>query len=223
MVHPLLKLRISLHYRLSFMIIFLPIIFLSGPEALKASSDLSPVALFTRCYGQITQTLPAANNPILASVAIGNIDPIEGCLTVLRKGIFAGQNSEQIADATNREALRVVETFHNLHASWFYTKTFPAVSQGTTMTLINDLMDQTQPALYITRALFGPQVRADSIVTLNISLRPIRTTAAPTVGAFSNKTPADLGFNPAPPLAPTGALLGVTGWPASVIDRKSVV
>lgn len=187
------------------------------PWAAFGQGDLPQAALFSRCYGQLTQSIPSKNHPSLVAVTNGSLDPIEGCLAILKKAVLTAQNGERLPEPVDSEAQSILSNFHNLHGSWFYSRFFPNITIGATGNLINDLLDPSQPALYITRALFSPNVRADSIVRLNFSLRPIRTTAAPSTGAFSNATPASLGFAATVPLAPTGALLGVARGPSSVV------
>lgn len=190
---------------------------LVGMQDAKAV-PLSEVALFYRCYYQITGSRVKANDPLLSSVKNGTTTAINACLQVLNLAKLTNTPNSTLVNSTNPIAKKVLANFHRIHASWFNAKDFPVLSSAGYDLDIKDLYDASAPALYFTRALFKPDVPVKDAITTNNFLTPLRTNNAPTVGPESGHPIDDFVFTNAFNLAPTGELLGMQVAAASVVN-----
>lgn len=171
----------------------------------QIQNPLSPIALFNRCYSQITQTRPAYRGVLATQVSNNQIDPITACLQVLDKAKFNSNGTLAQADSVSKSVLK---TFHNLHATWFRVKDFPKVDSDIRWLATVDIFDNSTPALYFTKALFENGARFDSAIKGNINIEPMRTNNSPTVGAYSKSPKTDYITAPNTPFASIGELLG---------------
>lgn len=180
--------------------------------SLEAKAEtLSNLALFYRCYGQITQLRASATDPLTVAVKNGTKDPIAACLEVLDRAKFVANSNTTIASSSDPIAQGVLRTFQGLHFSWFSAKqyvflvnTAPANLEATF-----DAFDQSAPALYFTKALFDPTAQYKDVVTSSANLRAVRTTMNPTVGAYSGEKISSFPAGSNTPLPGKGDLLGV--------------
>ncbi len=178
---------------------------------------LSPVALYNRCYSQITGLRPSVSDPLTKQVVARQTDPVVACLQALSKGVFNGNGNTTISDISDPEALAVLRNMHRLHASWFSMKDFTPLDQQNNWWTdgVMDLWDASTPALYITKALFDVSPSYKGSLSGNAIYIPVRARMNPTTGAKSNST-ADLFALSPLQFAPRGALYGVTATaPAS--------
>lgn len=194
----------SLLHQVSLGMIFL---LLSGSAL--AAAPLGPVALYQRCYGQLTQQFPAANDPHLLRVQAGQQSPIDACLDILAKAALV--NSEDQARLPPDAAASSIQAFqnmHKVHVSWFQERDFNIVQEAVHMRGIQDIYDAEGPALSFTRALFRPATGIDSVLTMNRRLRALRTTQNPEKGVGTQTSRADTVFGANVPFAAVGALQG---------------
>lgn len=174
-----------------------------------AAGTLTPVALFQRCYTQITQLKVPSNDARLAAVKSGAKDPIAACLEVLDSARWTAGGGTTLGDTSDIVAQAVLKTFQGLHYSWFTAKQYmmlvgssPAWTDGT-----YDVLDPSSPALYYTKALFDPNASYKDVVTSPDNLRPIRSTMNPTKGAYTGDSKAAFA-GASTPFVPTGTFLG---------------
>ncbi|MCB9024868.1 MAG: hypothetical protein H6625_01000 [Bdellovibrionaceae bacterium] len=169
------------------------------------AEELTPLALFYRCYAHITQKRPPLKSDLLIQVVSGKMKPIEACLTVLHKAKL--NNDGALRENNDPVAKDVLKSFHNLHSSWFQNKDFPGIFAQIVNFSIEYVNDNTSPALYFTKSLFSDSTQLNYILKSNKNLMPIRTDNNPT--KFANKTKDDFIFdNSVFTFAPFGELLG---------------
>ncbi len=186
------------------------------PISADAGTYLSRIALFTRCYSQITGQRPSVTDALTKQVAGGQLDPVVACLQVLSKGILSGNGNTTINNIADPEALNVLKNMHRLHASWFSMKDFTALDTGKDWWTdgVMDLWDSSTPALYVTKALFDVNSSYSGTLAGDAIYIPVRATMNSTTGAKSKAT-ADLFALSPLKFAPRGALYGVTATPAA--------
>lgn len=136
---------------------------------------LPPVALFARCYGQITgHPLPMHHN-LIRAVKSGQITPINACLSVFNKALLSNDN-HVIAGSSDGEAVSILNTFNNFHRSWFSaTKIEDIIDHGPdTGVGTSDIYDPSEPALAITYHLFKPSSSYSAVLTDNFGFVGLR-------------------------------------------------
>ncbi len=149
---------------------------------------ITPLALYYKCYGQITQAYPKRTDRRTQQVLSGTKSPIDACLEVLDKAKFTSSGNTRISDTSDKEALLVLKSMHKLHFSWFESKFFEDLSQKHKGN--KEFMDAMMPALYYTRALFSPNIKFSSIVLEDKNLRAIRSDKdKDNSGKFIRKSP----------------------------------
>jgi hypothetical protein len=143
--------------------------------AAEGTTPLSNVALFTRCYTQMTgQALPR-NHPIRQEVAAGTLAPVAACMQVLQEAslIASGANVGHLVNDTP-EGRMVLKTFNDVHRSWFHSdRLIPSIT-GEGLTYSQYLYDETEDALFVTRSLFYPNVPYSDVVTDSNDMEAIR-------------------------------------------------
>ena len=190
----------------------IPIFGLVVCSSLRSAEILSDQALYYRCYKQVAQKRAPYNAARTTQVRSGMKDPIDACLEVLDKAKFTSLGNTRIANTGDAEALAVLDTMHNLHASWFKEKqfiTFGATGHQNATVGIND---NSQPALYYTRALFDATSDINYVIRTSDNLIARRQNLNPGTsanGLGKNTFIFNLGSNPSFRVAPTGQLQGV--------------
>lgn len=196
--------------------------FFSYISPLAWSNDLSQLALYHRCYTQITTLRASDKDSLTKEVVAGTKTAAQACLSVLKKAKLNNSDQTQVIDVNDVISKKVLSNFHHLHTSWFYMKDFPVISWGGHNQDIKNLYDTSTPALYITRALFKPGSQAKEILTSNDFLMPIRTNMDVSTGPSSGRVKADYIFaNEAFDnfsFAPVGELLGVKSVGPNVVN-----
>ena len=177
---------------------------------------LSPTALFSRCYAHIRGIRPDTSNPLYQQVVSGKLTPVDACMQLLAKANFVAVSQSTlsaaqkatvtpsnqamtytpriIADPTDGEAIDVLNRFYNFHRMWFSAQDLANVPANIAVNfyfLNNDrLNDPTEPALFLTRALFEPGIQYKEVVTGNYGVRGIRSLGAWVRDYFTGSTSA---------------------------------
>jgi hypothetical protein len=188
---------------------FLIIMFAFSSAAKAQVSSLNEVALFERCFLQITSSRISHSDPLFLQVKAGAKTAVNACLETMDRAKLVANGNQTIAIESDVRAKAVLSTFHRLHSSWFTSKDFPLINQDGYNGDEKNLFDSTTPALYFTRALFRPATEARTAVTGSLNLRAYRTTLDPIAGAESGNSKSDYVFDPPVAFAPTGELIGV--------------
>ena len=182
----------------------------SGMLSQHTWAQLSPKALFVRCYKQITQSYPANNHPGMSSTTTQAA--IDACLNVLDKARFTANGNKRIGNTNDQEALNVLKTMHAVHHSWLTNKTFPLGGLGY-LNETKDLLDYNGVALYYTRALFAPNYQFQNIFRGSSEhLQSDRTNNSPDRAPISNRQKSNYPYGNNTVFAPKGTLRGVTTY-----------
>ncbi len=148
---------------------------------------LSPLALFNRCYTQLTLLpLPPKDNALVAAVIAGTRQPADACIDVVEEALLTAVNNTVIGDVNNLTARAVIGNFHSLHSSWFSVDDFPLIEDELRNHGTKNIWDASAPAIYVTRALLHPTGQARSIVTESVNLRPRRANMNVTVSIIGD-------------------------------------
>lgn len=187
-----------------------------------SAAILDPVAVYTRCYQQITGISLPTDHVYISGVKNGSIDPIVACMNVLRSAKLTANNQVNLQ---NPDATLVLQNFQRLHLSWFAEKDIPVIRAPGDSARAADLLDTTSPALYFTHALFANNVDYRQVVTSTEYLKPIRSNAPVTEGPASGQTADSFQLTSTFNFASTGKLLGIeTVFPQQLtyIDANAV-
>lgn len=130
------------------------------------SETLTPVELYKRCYIRMVRQVPVESDSLLLAVKAGTKKPEDACVELFDRAQFT--TAGVLKNRTNPEAQAILKTFHNLHASWFQSKTYSATVASY---IIHDL---EEPPLYFTRAAFLPNTNISTVLTHNTGLMGVR-------------------------------------------------
>ena len=130
-----------------------------------------PIALYTRCYSQLTQQFPSAD-ATYRDVAAGNIGPIAACHKLLDQAVF--RPGQQL---TGRQGKLVLNHFFHLYTSWQRVKVLESRSPSTTE-ILHQLYDEGIFGLYFAWATFSNQGDLKQILVGKKNLRAIRPETA---------------------------------------------
>lgn len=169
------------------------------PLCTSAASDtfttdaqpLSELALFYRCYGQLTQERPDPSAPLTQDVRSGRLNAVDACLQVLNSGTLAS-NGQLLTDT--QLGRTVLNNMHRLHASWFQIKSFPNIGNGENNIGMQETFDSSTPALYITKALLTQNTPFSYVATSQEYIRPVRTNDNPS--SLGTLAATDFPFTP---------------------------
>lgn len=141
--------------------------------------NLSELALFNRCYANITGTRVPFNHNLRASVVAGTITAINACLQVLDSARLnssaAGGEGRLVTDSP--QGRLVLQRFNDFHRTWFPTDNFgTALPQGLSFNaLTRFIYDQGEGGLHVTRTLFTPGVNYSDVAVGRYSMEALRT------------------------------------------------
>lgn len=131
------------------------------------ATSFAPIEIYNRCYIRMTRTVPKPDSILYRAVLSGTKSPTQACLELFDQAQM-GSNGI-LVQRMNSEAQAIVKTFHDLHISWFQSKTY---SPGSSASFL--VRDVEEPALFFTRATFMKDQPFRSVVTLNTGLQGVR-------------------------------------------------
>lgn len=163
----------------------------------------------------MTQEFPLPTLSYLQAVKSG-IDPIVKCLEVLDKAKFTVEGGNALANRSDELSLKVLNTMHNLHYSWFSSRVFFDIA-GRSVSNMGSFLDTSSPALFYTKSLFDPAYNFKNIFSGEITYRASRVVKDPSVSPHgANITKANDIITSNTMFADTGKLQGM-----SVLARNS--
>lgn len=138
--------------------------------------SLNNVELFVRCYGQITNSFPSRSMQVFRDIQDGKKDALTECFKILddTKIVTGNSGSEGNLTPVNETTLKVLKQFHRLHYSWFETKVFKEIND-TYVRSASNIYDYSNPALYLTRALFDSNFVYSSILKGKSTYKAVRS------------------------------------------------
>lgn len=148
-------------------LIYSPLSFTDIP----APDQMSPSEIYARCYAKLVRKPIVSNDPKLELLRSGTLADAElACIALLdRAGLSASIG--QLADKNDIEARAILTTMQMLHNSWFQSQTILLNRAKGESKL---LLDNDEPGLFWTRALFRKTTRADSVLKYDKALKSIR-------------------------------------------------
>lgn len=134
------------------------------------------IELYSKCHGILSDHPVEIDSADYKAVALGDLDPIDACENMFERARFVDRsNRREVANRNDEVAQAIVRKFNQFHSSWFSNmgatpdqRTYP----------YNVYVDSTEPALYITDALFSDR-HFRSTFTRNDSIRGVREGAPP--------------------------------------------
>lgn len=142
----------------------------------QTNPTLSDVDQYIRCYTRLVRQVPAANDALLKDVTDKKKTGAVACLALYDRATLK-KNTGKVNSTSDAVALEVLRTMHMVHRSWLQSRE-PAAAGNNSYKLPNSLIqDIEEPAFYYTRAALMEDVRFDSVVLSNDSLRGVRIRA----------------------------------------------
>jgi hypothetical protein len=136
--------------------------------------------MLVRCYRAMTGLMLRADDPRFQSFVSAGGDyqqALATCLQVLDGAALAPQSSANpgMLVTMTPETRAILEFWHGFHRTWFPSDNFSAVLPKAYQAYNDDVFDHSEPALFITRALFQNGIPYSSTVNGNYSLEAQRT------------------------------------------------
>ncbi|MDZ4660733.1 MAG: hypothetical protein SGJ18_03855 [Pseudomonadota bacterium] len=179
----------------------LSLIYFFSFNASAQIENLSELALFNRCYANLTGTRLPFNHNLRASVNSGTLTAANACLQVLDSARLqpssAGAGSEGRLVSDTAQGRLVLQRLNDFHRSWFPTDNFgTAIPHGLSFNAATRfLYDQGESALHISRTLFTQGVNYSEVVLGRNSMEALRTSGPiqnppppPYTGPLANAT-----------------------------------
>lgn len=137
------------------------------------ATPISEAALFNRCYAHLTGHPVPVGNALMQKVRSAEITAVNACSLVLDKATLNAQGA--LSDANDTEAVAVINQFYNFHRSLFNVSSQEQLPEADREygTSTDDLFDISQPALAMTKVLFGGHKYSELLTTLG-DVRAVR-------------------------------------------------
>ena len=141
---------------------------------------LSDSELYYRCFAQMVRSRPLANDPRLLAIKAGTKTPVDACMELfdlakMQNGLLAANQIPSIDDSNIPIGARIVKTFHGFHrTAWLQSDNIAAHANRAKNT--EWVIDSTNSAYFLTRALFEPGIEYKSVVTATENLGSVRNT-----------------------------------------------
>lgn len=139
------------------------------------SQMLSEVALFKRCYGQLTGRPVPLGHALMQDVKIRKINALEACYSILDKTEL-NPSSGLLTAGDDIEAQWTLNNLNSFHRSWFSGNAVEQI-QGYNDELgvgTRNIYDMNEPGLALTRAFFVKDGRYSDVLTLSSGVHGIR-------------------------------------------------
>lgn len=133
-------------------------------------ADLTPTEIYAKCHGRLSDHPVDIDSSDYKKVEAGTLDPIKACEKILDSAMFvASGNRRLIKNQSDQVAIGVLRNFNDFHKSWFSSiGEVGNIDRG-----FYNFVDHSEPALFITDALFGKK-HYRTIFTRNDSIRGFR-------------------------------------------------
>jgi hypothetical protein len=179
------------------------LVVLASPAAV--ASDLTEVALYTRCYAHLTGRRVPFSDAELLHVRQGSRKAADACSALLDRTTL--DDHGRLAPAGDAEKL-VLNHFYEAYRSWFAVQRFEdAVPMNEFTRATYDVYDASTGALFLAYSLFGAGVPYGRIATQPngvFALRALGGTSAYTTTGPYTRILVDMSPTPYTPLFQTG-------------------
>ncbi len=140
------------------------------------AQTLSEVALFKRCYGQLTGRPLPLNHALMMEVKTGRTRALEACFSILDKTEL-DPGSGLLSAPNDIEAQWTLNNLNSFHRSWFSGNAVEQI-QGFNNELgigTRNIYDMNEPGLALTRAFFAKNGKYSDALTLSTGVHGIRS------------------------------------------------
>lgn len=170
--------KMMVNKKLSLQLIVIMTVALNICEA----GEMTPEALYYRCYAHLTRSRPPANDARLPLIRAGSLSYVDACMQVFDLGALDSVSGSLAVQTP--ESIQVLETFNRFHMSWFdEVNVFTALIPGGEN--INHFThDGGEGALHFTRAVFHPDGAFKDAVTSPDTYQAIRSKGYNTYGVY---------------------------------------
>jgi len=159
------------HYRKLGFFVTIAVVTLGNFGLGPFEAALSEVALFDRCYSDVTGMRIHPNNPRLAQVKQG-APALEMCSQLLDEvELITSGDSEGTVREASPERISVFRTFHSVFRSFI-----PGSFDGTGVTGARAALDETNVAAFFTWAMFDPRGKVSDLTTSTVDIETVRAT-----------------------------------------------
>jgi len=147
-------------------------------ETQSQARELGHVEIYYRCYAHMVRSRPLDTDPRLLAVKAGTKSPVDACMELfdlasMNKGLLASEQIPSVDDSNITIGSQIVKTFHDFHRTqWLQSDNVAAFSNRATNT--EWIIDSTDSAYFLTRALFDPEVEYKTVVTSSENIAAIR-------------------------------------------------
>lgn len=150
------------------------------------ANEMTPEALYYRCYAHLTRSRPPSNDARLPLIRSGALSYINACMQVFDLGALDKVTGNLVVQST--ESIKVLENFNRFHMSWFDdVNVFNALIPGGEN--INHFVhDGGEGALHFTRAIFHPDGAFKDAITSSDTYQAIRSKGHNTFGIWPTTT-----------------------------------
>ncbi|MCB0378349.1 MAG: hypothetical protein KDD33_07640 [Bdellovibrionales bacterium] len=154
------------------------------------AKDMAPEEVYARCHARLSGFPVDIDSKAYSDVKAGKLDPVTACQQMLTRANFVKTDDQfLLKNEKDSIAVGIVRNLHAFHLSWFPNL---AASHNVSVELGFTYRDFTEPALYITDALFTRR-HYRTVFTRGDSLTGVRKSAASNgYFMYSNRNYADL-------------------------------
>lgn len=170
-------------------ILVTPFLILFASVQVYGQSLLTNVETYAKCYSKITDHPVDPTSADYKAVAANKLNPVTACMDTLKKANFVEINDQRVLANKNDIISRsILRNFHQFHLSWF-----TSLHSNNTHDTLHAFVDNTEPGLFITDALFGEK-HYKTITTSNTPLRGVREQNSPATYVVNtlNLSPVDI-------------------------------
>jgi hypothetical protein len=154
-------------------VLWLSVLFVLTTEAGLAQS-ISEIALFNRCYAQLTgNPLPLAH-ALRTQVVSGKITALSACNQILDKASLGADG--YLTLRSDADARAVLSNFAAFHRTWFSANVVEQIQDYSVETGRGtvDIYDSTEPSLALTKAMLGQGTRYADVLTATTGVKALR-------------------------------------------------
>lgn len=201
---------------------------LAEAQTSLSQAPLSELAIYNRCYAHLTQKDLPLKHPNIELIRAGTLKGVDACIQLLESAKLNSSGSrEGFLLNDNLESRLVLRTFNDLHRTWFPSDSLTQAIAFEDITYRTGLViDETEPALHVTRVLLTAGMPFSTVVVGSESVEALRTNGPSLydqnlseivngvqlnykIKHKASMDPAAVSVNLNPPLIQTGELIGV--------------
>lgn len=139
-----------------------------GTDRALAQDLLSNTEIYSKCYARISDFPVDMNSADYKNIAAGKLNPVTACMNLLKKAMFKTNGNKRVLPQQDEISKSILRNFNQFHLSWF-----SSLHSSTNHDPLHAFVDNTEPGLFLTDALFGNK-HYKTVTTAKYGLRGIR-------------------------------------------------